>query len=91
VPNANPGDLSDLSDEDLDRYILVRLQIAGVDLSVLPDEVEAAPADRTRILVSARNFLRATLPAIAQLSLEPGEAIPALYPTHLLRSDPDAR
>jgi hypothetical protein len=87
-------DLADLSDEELDRYILTRLEIAGVDLSVLPEDDEAAPADRARILQSARSFLRSTVTAIAELRIEPEDTLPALFPTTLPRPegpDPDAR
>jgi len=80
-------DLADLSDEDLDRYILTRLEIAGVDLSVLPERDESAPADRVRILQSARSFLRTTLPAIAELRIAPDDTVPALFPIHLPRTE----
>jgi hypothetical protein len=87
-------DLADLTDEELDRYILTRLEIVGVDLSVLPENDESAPADRIRVLRSARSFLRSTVPAIAELRIQPEDALPALFPTALLRPegrDPDAR
>lgn len=74
----------DLSDEALDRFILARLEMAGVDLSVLPEEDENAPADQVRILRSARAFLRSTVPAIAQLSLGSDGPLPVLYPIRLV-------
>jgi len=75
-----PRSLADLPDEELDRYVLTRLVIAGVDLSVLPEDDPEAPADRVRILRSARAFLRATVSPISQFELDPGTALPALYP-----------
>lgn len=72
-----------LSDEELDAYILARLESLGVDLSVLPDDDPDAPADRRRILRSARRFLRNTPSAIAGFQLDPGEAPPVLYPAEL--------
>jgi hypothetical protein len=80
-------DLADLSDEELNRYILTRLEIAGVDLSVLPEEDDTAPADQARILQSARSFLRSTVPAIAELRISPDDLVPALFPMALLRPD----
>ena len=41
--------LRGLTDEELDRYILTRLALIGVDLSVLPEEDESAPVDLTRV------------------------------------------
>lgn len=73
----------ELSDSELNRYILARLESLGVDLSVLPEDDPAAPADRRRILRSARRFLRETPPAIAAFQLDPDEAPPALYPAVL--------
>lgn len=72
--------IRDLSDEELDTYILARLRMLGVDLSVLPEDDPDAPADRRRILRSARNFLRYTIPAIADFELPLGESPPVLYP-----------
>jgi hypothetical protein len=85
MPTPAARDLADLTDEELDRYILTRLEIAGVDLSVLPDRDEEAPADRARILESARSFLRSTIPAIAELAIAPADGLPALFPLALIR------
>lgn len=68
------------TDEELDAYILARLALLGVDLSVLPEEDPHAPADRARILESAREFVREAPPAIAALELDPEDGAPALYP-----------
>lgn len=72
-----------LTDEELDRFIHTRLALLGVDLSVLPEEDETAPVDRVRVLRSARAFLRRTIPALADLELDPGEVSPAPYPAAL--------
>jgi hypothetical protein len=82
-PDADRHPVQDLDDDELDLYILARLSIAGVDLSVLPEEDESAPADRVRILRSARSFLRSTVPEISNFTLDPQEAPPALYPSAL--------
>lgn len=74
-------DAGGLTDEQLDAYILARLSMLGVDLSVLPEEDAAAPADQTRILASARRFLRSTPPAIADFELDALGPPPMLYPS----------
>jgi hypothetical protein len=73
----------DVSDADLDTLILARLELLGVDLSVLPDEDAEAPADRSRILASARRFLRSTPGAIADFEMDPQEVPPVMYPAEL--------
>lgn len=73
----------DVSDADLDTLILARLELLGVDLSVLPDDDAGAPADRQRILASARRFLRSTPGAIADFSMDPQEVPPVMYPAEL--------
>lgn len=78
----SPGP-EDLSDEELDRYVRVRLTLAGVDISVLPESDPGAPADQARILRSARRFLRSTGPTISALSLDPEAFPPVLYPASL--------
>lgn len=72
------------SDEQLDAYIAARLEMLGVDLSVLPDDDADAPADRRRIMASARRFLRATPQAIADFELDPLGPAPAIYPSESL-------
>lgn len=71
------------TDEELDAWILARLGALGVDLSVLPEDDEDAPADRRRILSAARRFLRSTPGAIADLELDPLGPPPAMYPSEL--------
>jgi hypothetical protein len=73
------------TDEELDRYVDVRLRLAGIDLSVLPEDDPSAPADRTRILRSARSFLRGTVTALAARELDPQEFPPVVYPAALPR------
>lgn len=68
------------SDEDLDTYILARLELLGVDLSVLPEDDADAPADQRRILRSARQFLRSTPQAIADFEFDAAGPPPAMYP-----------
>lgn len=81
-----------LSDEELDAYILTRLEALGVDLDVLPEDDPEAPADRRRILRSARRFLRETLPALAGFEMELDDAPPLLYPAGLRsRTDDEER
>lgn len=70
----------EISDEELDRYILTRLSLLGVDLSVLPEDDPEAPADRRRILASARRFLRTSAVEIAAFEMDPQEVAPVLYP-----------
>jgi len=77
---SGPGrqDAHDLTDEQLDVYIEARLRMLRVDLSVLPEDDADAPADRRRILASARRFLRSTPPAIAAFELDPLGPPPAI-------------
>lgn len=73
----------DLTDEELDAYILTRLEALGVDLGVLPEEDEDAPADRAGILESARRFLRSTPPAIHGFEMDVQDVPPVMYPAGL--------
>lgn len=70
----------EVPDEDLDRMILTRLTLLGVDLSVLPEDDPEAPADQRRILASARRFLRSTPQALADFPMDPQEVAPVMYP-----------
>lgn len=74
---------SELTDEELNAWIEARLEMAGVDLSVLPDDDEDAPADRKRILASARRFLRTTPPAILDFEMDVQDVPPVMYPAEL--------
>ena len=73
----------ELTDEELNTYILARLQQLGVDLSVLPEDDGDAPAAQRRILASARRFLRATPPEISALELDALGPAPVLYPSEM--------
>jgi len=72
--------MDEITDEELDRYVETRLRIIGVDLSVLPEDDPDAPADRVRILRSARSFLRGTVPALSAYELDPQVFPPMSYP-----------
>lgn len=73
----------EMSDEELDAFILARLKAAGVDLSVLPENDPDAPADQRGILAGARRFLRGTPPAILAWDPDPQVLAPAMYPAAL--------
>lgn len=75
--------LQELSDAEVDAYILTRLRSIGVDLEVLPEEDPAAPADLRRVLLSARRFLRSTPEVILAWEPDPQAVVPALYPASL--------
>jgi hypothetical protein len=67
------------TDEELDALIVTRLRLIGVDLDVLPENDPSAPADRRRILASARRFLRGTVTSLSRFELDPQRA-PADFP-----------
>jgi len=69
-----------LTDEELNAYILTRLENIGVDISTLPEDEEAAPADQKRILASARRFLRTSVRTISDFSLTPHATLPGSIP-----------
>lgn len=73
----------DMSDGELDAWILTRLTAVGVDLSVLPEQDDDAPADQQGILASARRFLRSTPPDILGWEMDPQVLPPAMYPAAL--------
>ncbi len=75
--------LQQLTDEELDAYILTRLAAVGVDLSVLPENDPDAPADRRGILAGARRFLRSTPPAILAWEPDVQRVAPSMYPAAL--------
>ena len=80
---SQPARPQEFTDEELDAYIRTRLALLGVDLSVLPDDDEDAPADQRRIMASARRFLRSTPGAIADFEFDPLGPPPAIYPAEL--------
>lgn len=75
----------ELTDDELDAFILGRLKSLGVDLGVLPDDDPEAPADRKRVLQGARRFLRSTPQAILAWEPDPQAVAPVLYPASLGR------
>jgi len=72
--------IQEMTDEELDTYVLTRLRAAGVDLGVLPEDDPSAPADRRRILAGARRFLRSTPPAILGFEPDVQAVAPTMYP-----------
>ena len=70
----------ELTDAELDAYVLTRLKTLGVDLDVLPEDDETAPADRRRILEGAGRFLRSTPSAILAFDPDVHSVPPILYP-----------
>ena len=76
-----PRRIQELSDEELDAYVLTRLRMTGIDLSVLPVDDADAPADQRRILSSARRFLRSTPAAILGLEMDVQAVPPVMYPS----------
>jgi hypothetical protein len=70
----------ELTDAELDAYVLTRLKTLGVDLDVLPEDDETAPSDRRRILEGARRFLRSTPSAILAFDPDAHTVPPVLYP-----------
>jgi hypothetical protein len=68
------------TDAELDALILARLALVGIDLEQLPLSDPAAPADRTRVMNSLRNFLRSTPPVISDYSPSVQDHPPVVYP-----------
>lgn len=79
-PPAGP---LDPTDEELDHFIETRLRLAGVDLSVLPEDDPDAPADRLRLFRSARNFLRNTAASLSAFDLDSQVFPPMSYPASI--------
>jgi len=70
-----------LSDQELDAYVLTRLRMAGVDIAVLPEDDAEAPVDQKRILSSARRFLRSTPAALLDFEMDVQTVPPVMYPS----------
>jgi hypothetical protein len=68
------------TDAELDAMILARLALIGIDLDQLPLSDPDAPADRTRVMNSLRNFLRSTPPVISDYSPSVQDHPPVIYP-----------
>ena len=67
------------TDEELDRYILTRYALMGIDISVLPESDPDAPMDRRRLLANGRSILRQEVEA-ADFTIDPQLHLPQLYP-----------
>ncbi len=74
VPPATP------TDEDLDRYILTRYALLGIDISVLPESDPDAPMDQERLLANGRSILREDVVA-ANFEIDPQFNLPVAFPT----------
>ena len=67
------------SDEELDRYILTRYALMGIDVSVLPESDPEAPIDLERLLRNGRSILRQDAEA-ADFPIDPQLNLPQPYP-----------
>jgi hypothetical protein len=67
------------TDAELDALIEARLKLIGIDLDQLPESDPSAPADRTRVMRSLRNFLRATPPVVSAYSPDVQDHPPVVY------------
>jgi hypothetical protein len=67
------------TDEELNRYILTRYALLGIDISVLPESDENAPMDQERLLENARSILRDDVVA-ADFAIDPQFHLPVPHP-----------
>lgn len=67
------------TDEELNRYILTRYALLGIDISVLPESDEDAPMDQERLLENARSILRDDVVA-ANFEIDPQLNLPVPHP-----------
>ncbi len=67
------------TDEELNRYILTRYALLGIDISVLPESDEDAPMDQERLLEHARSVLRQDA-AAADFAIDPQLHLPVAHP-----------
>jgi len=67
------------TDEELDRYILTRYALLGIDISVLPESDPDAPMDRARLLENGRSILRQDAEA-ADVPIDPQRHLPIVFP-----------
>ena len=67
------------TDEELNRYILTRYALLGIDVSVLPESDEDAPMDQERLLENARSILRDDVVA-ADFEIDPQFNLPVPHP-----------
>jgi hypothetical protein len=71
------------TDEELDRYILTRYALLGIDISVLPEADPDAPMDRERLLENGRSILRQDVEA-ADFEIDPQFHLPVAHPAPFL-------
>jgi hypothetical protein len=67
------------TDEELDRYILTRYALLGIDVSVLPESDAEAPMDLERLLANGRSILRQDVVA-ANFAIDPQFHLPVPHP-----------
>lgn len=67
------------TDEELDRYILTRYALLGIDISVLPESDADAPMDQERLLANGRSILRQDVVA-ADFDMDPQMHLPVPHP-----------
>ena len=73
IPPAEP------TDDELDRYILTRYALLGIDVSVLPESDAEAPMDLERLLANGRSILRQDVVA-ANFEIDPQFHLPVPHP-----------
>ena len=74
-----PSPPPDPTDEELDRYILTRYALLGIDVSVLPEADPDAPMDLERLLANGRSILRQDVEA-ANFAIAPHFVLPVPHP-----------
>ncbi len=67
------------TDEELDRYILTRYALMGIDVTVLPESDPEAPMDLERLLANGRSILRQDVEA-ADFEIDPQFHLPVAHP-----------
>jgi len=78
-PRSRPAPPDEPTDEELDRYILTRYALLGIDVSVLPASDADAPMDQARLLANGRSILRQEVIA-ADFEIDPQFNLPVQHP-----------
>ncbi len=78
------------TDEELDRYILTRYALLGIDVSVLPEADAEAPMDLERLLANGRRILRQDAEAAA-FEIDPQFHLPVPHPAPFTAWTEDVR
>ena len=68
------------TDAELDRYIMTRYALLGIDVSVLPESDPDAPMDLERLLANGRSILRQDVVA-ADFEIDPQFNLPVPHPS----------